>query len=359
MLTIENAKKQYDEILQQLSSPELLSNPDSVEDARSGRHYDKFEELSKEKSRLEKIISKYDELQDLKKRIEENKEILKAREDRELISLAQTEIDQLQEKEKTMEKELDAMLSRKEDQSSSPSAVIIEIRAGAGGDEAGIFAADLFKMYLKYAALQGWKQKTLDSNQTEIGGFKEVIFELQGKDAWSKMQYEGGVHRVQRIPATEKQGRVHTSTASVAVLSKPKETQMKINPSDLKIEVAKASGPGGQNVNKRMTAVRVVHLPSGIAVDSKTERNLQQNKENALSILAARLFERQEMSRLETLGEKRRAQIKGAMRAEKIRTYNFPQDRVTDHRIKESFHNIEGIMAGDLDEIVESLDKNN
>ena len=345
MLTAENAKKQYEEILKQFSSSELLSD------------WSKFEELSKEKNRLEKIVSKYDELQDLRNKIEENKEILRAREDGELISLAETEIKQLQEKEKMIEKELETVLSGKEE-SSSPADIIVEIRAGAGGDEAGLFAADLFKMYSKYAALQGWKQETLDSNLTEIGGFKEVVFEIKGKDVWQKMQYEGGVHRVQRIPTTEKQGRVHTSTASVAILPKPKETQMKINPSDLKFEVSKATGPGGQNVNKRMTAVRVVHLPTGLAVDSHTERNMQQNKENALAILSAKLFEKQEMARLETLSEKRKTQIKGAMRAEKIRTYNFPQDRVTDHRIKKSFHNIEGIMSGQLDEITEELDKN-
>lgn len=345
MLNAENIKKRYQELLQQLSSPELLSN------------WEKFEELSKEKSQLEKIVSKYDELNDLKNKIEENKGILKAREDGELVSLAEAETKQLQEKEKTMEKELENLLKGGEEQTSLPSSIIMEIRAGTGGEEAALFAADLFKMYSKYAALQGWKQKTLDSNQTEMGGFKEIVFEIKGNDVWQKLQYEGGVHRVQRIPTTEKQGRVHTSTASVAVLPKPKETQIKINPSDLKVEVAKASGPGGQNVNKRMTAVRIVHLPSGIAVDSKTERNLQQNKENALSILSAKLFEKQEMERLETLSEKRKAQIGWAKRAEKIRTYNFPQDRVTDHRVKKSFHSIEGIMAGDLDPIIETIDK--
>ena len=352
MLTAENAKKQYGEILQQLSSPELLSN------------YDKFEELTKEKNRLEKIVLKYDELQDLKNRMEENKEILKSREDGELTSLAEEEIKQLQEKEKITEKELAALLDvanfapSGRDNSLAPSAVIVEIRAGTGGDEAALFAGDLFKMYSKYAALRGWKQETLDANQTGIGGFKEVVLEIKGKDVWQKMQYEGGVHRVQRIPTTEKAGRVHTSTASVAVLPKPKETQFKLNPSDLRIEVSKATGPGGQNVNKRMTAVRVVHLPTGIAVDSHTERNMQQNKENAISILSAKLFEKQEMARLETLSEKRKNQIKGAMRAEKIRTYNFPQDRVTDHRIKKSFHNIEGVMDGELDSIVGALNEN-
>jgi len=358
MLDAKNAKKQYEEVLQQLSSPELLSNPDSVEDARLGRHWEKFEELSKEKNKLEKIVLKYDELQDLKNKIEENKEILKGREDGELVSLAETESEQLKEKEKIMEKELDNLLKGEGNSTSLPSAVIVEIRAGTGGEESALFAADLFKMYSKYAALQGWAQKTLDSNPTEIGGFKEIVFEIKGKDVWQKMQYEGGVHRVQRIPTTEKSGRIHTSTASVAVLPKPKETQIKINPNDLKVEVSKATGPGGQNVNKRMTAVRIVHLPSGIAVDSKTERNLQQNKENALSILAARLLEKQEMAKLETLSEKRRAQIKGAMRAEKIRTYNFPQDRVTDHRIKKSFHNIEGILAGELNPIIGALSEN-
>ncbi|MBI2041755.1 MAG: PCRF domain-containing protein, partial [Candidatus Nealsonbacteria bacterium] len=276
MLKPENAKKQYEEILQQLSSPELLSNWPSSAKATAGK--EKFDELLKEKNKLEKIIAKYDELNELKNKIEEDKDILKAREDGELTSLAEAEIKQLQEKEKIMEKELDSILKGDSGESTSgPSAIIVEIRAGTGGDEAALFAADLFKMYSKYAVLQGWKQEILDSNQTGIGGFKEVVLEIKGKDVWRKMQYEGGVHRVQRIPTTEKAGRVHTSTASVAVLPKPKETQFKINPSDLRIEVSKATGPGGQNVNKRMTAVRVVHLPTGLAVDSHTERNMQQN----------------------------------------------------------------------------------
>ena len=235
--------------------------------------------------------------------------------------------------------------------------VIIEIRAGAGGEEAALFAANLYRMYSKYATNQSWQQKVLDSNQTELGGFKQIVFELKNSDVFSKMQYEGGVHRVQRIPKTEKQDRIHTSTASVAVLLKPKESQIKINPNDLKMEVCKSSGPGGQNVNKRMTAVRIVHLPSGIAVTSQTERSLQQNKENAMGILTAKLLEKQEMEQLENLSEKRRTQIKWAKRAEKIRTYNFPQDRVTDHRIKKSFHNIEAIMDGKLEKMIKKLNQ--
>lgn len=234
---------------------------------------------------------------------------------------------------------------------------IIEIRAGAGGEEAALFAADLYRMYSKYATWQDWQQNILDSRASELGGFKEIVFELKGADAFSKMQYEGGVHRVQRIPKTEKQGRVHTSTVSVAVLPKPHEAQIKINPAEVRIEVCKATGPGGQNVNKRMTAVRVIHLPTGMAVDCHTERNLQQNKESALGLLAARLLEKKETEQIGALSEKRRAQIGWAKRAEKVRTYNFPQDRLTDHRIKKSFHNLEAIMSGKLDKLVKTLNQ--
>lgn len=233
--------------------------------------------------------------------------------------------------------------------------VIIEIRAGVGGEEAALFVADLLKMYSKYGQSQNWKQKILDSRPTELGGFKEIIFELRNGDVMSKMQYEGGVHRVQRIPFTEKSGRIHTSTASVAVLPKPKRAEIKINPRDLKIDFYRASGPGGQYVNKRETAVRITHLPTSIVVTSQTERNQLQNKENAMSILEARLLEKKEIEEIGKLSERRKAQIGWAKRAEKIRTYNFPQDRVTDHRIKKSWHNLEEIMAGKLDPIIKVL----
>jgi len=233
--------------------------------------------------------------------------------------------------------------------------VIVEIRAGAGGEEAALFAADLFRMYSKYANSKNWKKTVLNCHYSDLGGMKQIIFELKNGDVFSKMKYEGGVHRVQRIPVTEKVGRIHTSTASVAVLPKPKAAEIKIRAGELKIDFYKASGPGGQYVNKRMTAVRIAHLPSGLTVTSQTERNLAQNKENAMAILEARLLEKKEIEELEKLGEKRKTQIKWAKRAEKIRTYNFPQDRITDHRIKKSFHDIEGIMAGNLDEIVKAL----
>ena len=238
------------------------------------------------------------------------------------------------------------------------SSVIMEIRAGAGGGEAALFAADLSKMYSKYTASQNWKQKTLDSHLTELGGIKQITFEINGEDVFSKMKYEAGVHRVQRIPETEKSGRIHTSTATVAVLQKPKSTEIKIRPDQLKIDFFRASGPGGQYVNKRDTAVRITHIPTGLVVTSQTERNQLQNKENALSILSARLLEKKQTEEISKLGGERKAQIGWAMRAEKIRTYNFPQDRVTDHRIKKKWHNIEDIMDGKLDKMIRTLQKN-
>ena len=297
----------------------------------------------------------------IEEQINENNVIIKSEEDPELVALAQSELSQLQEKNKKLLKELESLIKEKENskRERSYSAVIMEIRAGTGGEEAALFANDLFRMYSKYANSKGWKMKILDSHPTEIGGFKEIIFEIKnGKEVYDKLKYEGGVHRVQRIPKTEKSGRIHTSTATVAVLPKPSPTEVKIKPQDIKIDSYKASGPGGQYVNKRMTAVRITHLPTGIVVASQTERSLNQNKENALSILAARLFEKKEEEEQAKIAGKRKIQIGQAKRAEKIRTYNFPQDRVTDHRIKKSWHDIEEIMEGEIDEIIEALEKN-
>lgn len=351
MSDIEIVKKEYDEIIQKLSNPELISD------------WQKFEELTKRKNFLEKIIEKEKEIQEIKNKIEENKLIISAKEDAELESLAQTEQIQLIEKEKKLGKEL-ATLERanpsprsRQGGRENPQTIIVEIRAGTGGEEATLFVSDLYRMYSRYASLEGWKQKVLDSHPTAIDGFKEIIFELKNGDIWPKMQYEGGVHRVQRIPLTEKTGRIHTSTASVAILAKPKKAEIKIRPGDLKIDFYRASGPGGQYVNKRETAVRLTHLPTGLVVTSQAERNQLQNKENALAILEARLQELKGRQELKKLSEKRKAQIKWAKRAEKIRTYNFPQDRITDHRIKKSWHNLEEIMAGKLDPIIEALMK--
>jgi len=351
MINIDSIKKEYEQILNQLSKSELFSN------------WEKFKELSEKREKIEKILDKEKEVQKLKTQIEENKTILTTEEDPELISLAETEINQLKKEEEKLKSELDNLLkeyelfSQNKKERNRPGAIIIEIRAGTGGEEAALFARDLFRMYSKYAKSQNWQTKILDSRESELGGFKEVIFEIKGKGVYSKMKREAGVHRVQRVPKTEKSGRIHTSTATVAVLPKPQKTEIQIKPEDLKIEFYRASGPGGQYVNKRDTAVRICHLPTGLVVTSQTERSQGQNKENALAILRARLLQKKINEEQEKISKKRRSQIKRAERAEKIRTYNFLQDRITDHRIKKSWHNLEDILEGDLDSLIRALRK--
>lgn len=237
------------------------------------------------------------------------------------------------------------------------SEVIVEIRAGTGGEEAALFAGVLFEMYKKYAAFQGWQAAVLDYNRTTLGGYKSAVFELSGRNVLQKMEYESGVHRVQRIPETEKSGRVHTSTATVAVLPKAKETDIEIKPDEIEVSFYRSGGPGGQNVNKVSTAVRILHKPSGLVVSSQEERSQARNKERALEILRAKLLDIKRRQEKGAITEERRRQIGSAERAEKIRTYNFPQDRITDHRIKKSWGNIEKILEGNLDPIIEELNK--
>ena len=236
-------------------------------------------------------------------------------------------------------------------------AIIMEIRAGVGGGEAALFATDLSRMYTRYAQNQGMKVEILDSSQTEIGGIKEVTMEISGDNVYSLFKNEAGVHRVQRIPETEKSGRIHTSTATVAILPKPKATEIDIRPQDVRVDTYKASGAGGQYVNKRMSAIRLTHIPTGEVVTCQNERSLGQNKETALSILAARLMDKKRQELDKQMTGARRSQIGSASREEKIRTYNFPQDRVTDHRIKKSWHDIEGMMQGKIDKMINQLSK--
>ena len=341
---IEKLKEQYESILEALKKTQKESN------------WEEFGRLQKEKERMEKIFKKEHILKDLEKKLKEAEEILEKEKDSQLIALAHEEKKRLQQEKETLQKEIQKLLEEEKNDESFDS-VIVEIRAGAGGDEAALFAADLFNMYSKYAASQNWRLKVLDSHKTDLGGLKEIVFELSGQNVYSKMKFEGGVHRVQRIPETEKSGRIHTSTVSVAILPKPKKAQIQLKPEDLKIETFRASGPGGQYVNRRETAVRITHLPTGIVVACQSQRNQAANREVALSILQARILEQQNKKANEKLQKERRIQIGRMERSEKIRTYNFPQNRVTDHRIKKSWHNLEEILAGDLNPIIEELER--
>jgi peptide chain release factor 1 len=262
------------------------------------------------------------------------------------IARLESEMDALYEKMRTL------LLPRDPNDDKN---VIIEIRAGAGGDEAGIFAADLHRMYTRYAEAHKWKTDLLNAHSTGVGGFKEVIFEIAGKGAYSRFKYESGVHRVQRVPTTESQGRIHTSTSTVAVLPEIDDVEIQINPADLEVDVYTSSGPGGQHMQKNSTAVRITHKPSGMVVSCESERSQTQNRERAMAVLRARLYEEEQQRQEEERGAERRLQVGSGERSEKIRTYNYPQNRVTDHRIGLTLHRLETIIDGDLDEIIDEL----
>ncbi len=344
MSILEKLQKEYDALLEKLAHPEEITE---------------WESLGEQKKFLEEIVQEKKELDDLKKKIKENEEIIKANEDKELVSIANEEMESLkEEKEKTIFK-LKELIARKEggggEEERKKGTAIVEIRAGAGGDEASLFVGNLLEMYTRLAQEKGMEVKIIDESKAEQGGYKTITFKIKNKDPYSLMRYEAGVHRVQRIPETEKAGRVHTSTVSVAVLPEPKKGKVKINPQDVRLETCKSSGPGGQYVNKRETAVRLVHEPTGIVVTSQNERSLQQNKETAFSILEAKIMEEEQRKRKEKEEKERNLQIGAGMRAEKIRTYNFMQNRVTDHRIDQSWYKLEEILNGDLEEVINSL----
>ena len=317
-----------------------------------GDDYTTAIELSKERAELEPIVSKTRAYQETLDKIKATKELLGI-EDEEMRALAEMELKTLQSEQTTLEEQLKSMLVPKDPRDQRN--VIMEIRAGTGGDEAGLFAADLFRMYSHYSERQKWTIEIISMNETGIGGVKEVSFMIKGKGAFSRLKYESGVHRVQRVPTTESQGRIHTSTITVAVLAEVDDVEITIPDSDIKIDVYKSAGAGGQNVQKNSTAIRITYLPTGMVVACQDERSQLQNKMRAMSILKARLFEEEERKKHEKEAATRRSQIGSGERSEKIRTYNFPQNRVTDHRINYSSYNLNGVLDGDIDEFIDEL----
>jgi len=320
--------------------------------ATVGEDYTTAIELSKERSELEPLVIKSRAYQDTLQKMDETKGLLNSN-DEEMRSLAEMEMDSLQENKATLEDQLKSMLVPKDPRDDRN--VIMEIRAGTGGDEAGLFAADLFRMYTRYAERSHWKTEILTMHETGIGGIKEVSFMIKGKGAYSRLKFESGVHRVQRVPETESQGRIHTSTITVAVLAEVDDVEIDIPASDINMDVYKSAGAGGQNVQKNATAVRLTHIPTGMVVACQDERSQLQNKQRAMSILKARLYEIETRKRNEEEAATRRSQIGTGERSEKIRTYNFPQNRVTDHRVNISSYNLNGVLDGDIDEFIDEL----
>ena len=318
-----------------------------------GGDYQRAAELNKERSDIEPLVEKARAYRQALSRREEAEQILTDEDDAELRALAQAEIVELAPQIESLEMEIVELLAPKDPRDRRD--VIVEIRAGTGGDEAALFGADLFRMYERYAERLGWKTEVMSSSEIGIGGFKEIIFEVRGKGAYSRLKYESGVHRVQRVPTTEAQGRIHTSTATVAVLAEVDEVEVNIPDSDIEIEVFRSAGAGGQNVQKNSTAVRIYHKPTGLVVVCQDERSQLQNKLRALSVLRARLYEMEENKRRAELDEVRRSQVGSGERSEKIRTYNYPQSRVTDHRIGLSSYNLPAVMDGDIDQFIDEL----
>jgi peptide chain release factor 1 len=338
---LELIQKRYDELSQLLARAEIAT------DRR------RLQELSKEKADLEDIVGTYRQYKAKDKELAELEALLNSHAEAEMAALVKEEVSKLKQQQGELLRELKLSLTPKDPDADRD--VIVEIRAGTGGGEAGLFAADLFRMYSRYAQAKGWQVGVIDSNQSEVGGFKELIFEIKGEGAFSRFKHERGVHRVQRVPITEASGRIHTSTATVAVLPEVEEIELNINPDDLKMEFFHSHGAGGQNVNKVTTAVRITHLPTGIMAACQDERSQIRNRMKAMAVLRARLLDMEQQKQSESIDKERRMQVGSGQRAEKIRTYNFPQNRVTDHRINLSFHNLQRILDGELDEIIEAL----
>jgi len=332
----------YEQLMEMMSKEEVLNNPAELQ------------KCAKAQADLEDIVAAYREYKKVVEELEYSKAMLGEKLDAEMEEMVKMEIKELTEQEEDLKNKLTILLLPKDPNDSKN--VIMEIRAGTGGDEAGLFASDLYRMYTRYAENQGWKVEMMNSNYTDVGGFKEVTFMIVGKGAYSKLKFEGGVHRVQRVPATESSGRIHTSAATVAVLPEAEEVEVEINPNDLRIDVFCSSGPGGQSVNTTQSAVRVTHIPTGVVAESQEERSQYKNRENAMRKLRARLYDAQKQAKDAEYAQNRKSQVGSGDRSERIRTYNYPQGRVTDHRINLTLYKLEEIVSGDaLGEIIDAL----
>ena len=341
---LEQLEKRDHELGEQMAVPEIVSD------------LQRLQTLAQERASIEGVVTKYGEYKATSKALEETRAMLDDGLDEEMAALVKQEIANLESRQQHLFEELRIALLHRDPNDKKD--IIMEIRAGAGGDEAGLFAADLFRMYSRYAQSKGCGIDIINSNESGVGGFKEVIFEINGKGAFSRFKYESGVHRVQRVPATESSGRIHTSTATVAVLPEADEVEVSINPDDLKMDFYHSGGAGGQNVNKVATAVRITHLPTGIVSICQDERSQLRNRTKAMSVLRARLLDIEQRKQQEAISKQRRSQVGTGDRAQKIRTYNFPQGRVSDHRINLTLHNLPRILEGDLDELIDALSTN-